>query len=121
MYKIVPAIKDTYITNKIINGNRKYNSNTGIAGTLDLYKLYGATFSNNVPNLELTRAFIKFDLDDLINKHNNNQIDVTHNSFWAKIYLTDVYGGQPTPDDFTLTVSPLSKSFDEGKGKDVVY
>ena len=34
--------------------------------------------------------------------------------------LSDVYGGQPTPTNFKLIVFPLSRSFDEGVGRDVV-
>ena len=34
--------------------------------------------------------------------------------------LHDVYGGQTTPSNFRLIVFPLSKSFDEGVGRDVV-
>ena len=42
MYLIVTASSDAYIQNKIIsNSYRTDDANTGLAGTLDLFKLYG--------------------------------------------------------------------------------
>jgi hypothetical protein len=35
--------------------------------------------------------------------------------------LFDVYGGQPTPTNFDVSIFPLSRSFDEGMGRDVVF
>jgi hypothetical protein len=34
--------------------------------------------------------------------------------------MKDVYGGQTTPSNFTLEVIPVSKSWDEGRGRDVL-
>lgn len=123
MYKILKADKDTYITDKVVNDSRSHGANVGIAGTLDLFKLYGSTVTGSLklPNIELSRLLIHFDLTSLRTLVSENKIDVTNNSFFAKLKLVDVYGGQPTPDKFTLTISPLSKSFDEGHGKDIVY
>lgn len=119
MYKIIKSDKDTYITDRVINSKRTYNSNVGIAGTIDLFKLYGASFSGSSPNRELSRALLHFDLSDIKKMLSDQKIDPGHPSFFAKLHLTDVYGGQPTPNKFTLTVSPLSRSFEEGNGKDV--
>jgi hypothetical protein len=122
MFKIFKADKDTYITNKVIKNDvsSSFNSNVGIASSLDLYKLYGMTLSGTVPNRELSRILIHFDISDLRGLVSSGNIDYTHNSFFAKLKLFDVYGGQTTPDNYTISVSPLSMSFDEGKGKDVV-
>jgi hypothetical protein len=119
MYKIIKSDKDTYITDRVINGERTYNSNVGIAGTIDLFKLYGASFSGSSPNKELSRALIHFDLSDIKKMFFDEKLDPGHPSFFAKLHLSDVYGGQPTPSKFTLTVFPLSRSFEEGNGKDV--
>jgi len=121
MLKILRADKDTYITNKVVKNIRKLNSNVGAAGTLDLFKLYGASMSGSSPNTELSRAVVHFDLEPLRALVSQGFIDVNHPSFWCKLKLEDVYGGQPTPVDFTLSVFPLSASFDEGIGKDVSY
>jgi hypothetical protein len=119
MYKIIKSDKDTYITDRVIEGERVYNSNVGIAGSIDLFKLYGATLNGSTPNVELSRALIHFDISEIKELFSSGKLDPSHPSFFARLQMTDVYGGQPTPDKFTLVVSPLSKSFEEGHGKDV--
>jgi len=121
MYKILKADKDTYITDRVINGERAYDANVGLAGSLDLFKLYGATLSGSTPNTELSRLLIHFDLEPLRTLIADGKLDPTHPSFFARLKLFDVYGGQPTPENYTVSVCPLSKSFSEGKGRDVVY
>ena len=122
MFKVFKSDKDTYITNKVIKNkiSGSFNSNVGIASTLDLYKLYGMTMSGTTPNREISRILVHFDISELKNLVYSGAIDYTHNSFFAKMKLFDVYGGQTTPSKYTISVSPLSLSFDEGKGKDVV-
>lgn len=122
MYRILSASKDTYVTNKIINNKfRATDANAGQAGTLDLFKLYGESVSgSNTSPTELSRIFIKFDLQDAINMQNNKIIDVGDSSFKSYIRLHDVYGGQTTPSNFKIIVFPLSQSFDEGIGYDIV-
>src|SRR5574343_790966 len=121
MYKILKADRDSYITNKVISGERVYNSNVGSAGSLDLFKLYGITQTNNVDNTELSRVLIHFNLDPLVTLFQNGQIDPSNPSFKCYLKLFDVYGGQTTPNNFTVNIYPLSKSFEEGLGRDVVY
>lgn len=120
MYKILKADKDAYITNRVINGDRTYSSNTGIASTLDLFKIVGLTFTGSIPNTELSRILIHFDLTDLRTLHSTNKIDISNPSFFCRLQLTDVYGGQPTPENFDVVINPLSASFTEGRGKDIV-
>lgn len=123
MYKSLPCIKDTYITNKVIRGERMTDSNVGIAGSLDLFKLYGNSFSgsgpNRTPNVETSRLLMQFDLSGLSRLVAEGKVDVSDTSFWCKMSLKDVYGGQTTPSDFSVCVFPLSSSFSEGLGKDV--
>lgn len=120
MYKIIKATKDTYITDRVINKQRRHQSNVGLAGSLDLFKLYGMSISGSSPNIELSRLLIKFDLDPVRELLSNNKININHGSFFCKLKLFDVYGGQPTPNNFTVCVNPLSRSFDEGLGRDIV-
>jgi hypothetical protein len=121
MFKTFFADKDTYITNKVIKSVRKTSSNVGNAGTLDLFKLYGASMSGTLPNTELTRLLIHFDIDKLKTLHESGRIDIGDSSFWCEMHLHDVYGGQPTPNNFTVDVFPLSSSFDEGLGRDIAH
>jgi hypothetical protein len=120
MYRVFRVQKDCYITDRVVKGKRRYNSNTGKAATLDLFKLYGVTKSGSFDNNELSRALLKFDIDKLQEDFDNNKINITSN-FKAYLKLFDAYGGQTTPNNFSLTLYPLSKSFEEGIGKDVVY
>jgi hypothetical protein len=122
MYRILQADKDSYITNKIISNTlRATDSNTGQAGTIDLFKLYDEnTFESESNPIEISRALVHFDLDDLRDSLTRGEIDISSPSFSCSLYLHDVYGGQTTPNNFSLVVYPLSKSFDEGIGRDVI-
>ncbi|HCT52223.1 MAG TPA: hypothetical protein DF712_07150 [Balneola sp.] len=122
MYRILTASADTYITNKIIdNSFRAKDANVGQAGTLDLFKLYNeSSISGEDTPFEKSRILIRFDLDPLTEMKNKGTIDINHSSFSATLKLYDIYGGQTTPSDFKIIAFPLSKSFDEGNGFDVV-
>jgi len=120
MYKIIRASKDAYITNKVIKGQEVTDANTGMAGTLDVFKLL-TTQPNGTTSTELSRCLIQFDLDDVRDLITAGKINTTDPSFSARLKLFDVYGGQTTPRNFTLVVHPLSQSFDEGVGRDVAY
>jgi len=126
MYKVLFADKDAYITNRVIgnttSGTVKVNSNVGRAGTLDLFKLYGATFSSgSVPNAEFSRLLLHFDMSQLQSLFSSGKVNVNSNSFNCQLKLFDVYGGQTTPSNFDVSIFPLSRSFSEGEGRDVVY
>lgn len=121
MYRTFRSTKDTYIVDRVIRGQRSHGANVGRAGTMDIYKLYGATKSGSNPNNELTRGLIKFDLQDLKDDFAAGLIDIRSNNFNCTLRLIDAYGGQTTPSEFTLAIHPLSRSFDEGVGRDVVF
>jgi hypothetical protein len=115
MYRLLSASKDTYITDKIVSAARTEFANVGQAGTLDLFKLYGeSTLSGTTNPIELSRILIKFDYSEL------DTTIVSRTSFTASVRLKDIYGGQTVPSNYTLALFPLSKSFDEGRGIDVV-
>ncbi len=121
MYRLLSASKDTYITNKIIAGSPSVTSNVGQAGTLDLFKLYDETnVSTTVSGvIELTRFLLQFDYEPL-QQITASFLNITDPSFKAFLNLKDVYGGQTTPSNFSIRLIPLSKSWDEGRGQDVV-
>ena len=122
MYRIFQSDKDSYITNKIIStALRATDSNTGQAGTIDIFKLYDENvFSGETNPIEISRGLIHFDLTDLRSSLASGEFDINSPSFSCSLYLHDVYGGQTTPSNFSLVVYPLSRSFDEGRGRDVV-
>jgi len=119
MYRIIQPDKDAYITNKIVGQIRVTDANVGQAGTIDIFKLYdensitGETFP-----IELSRGLIYFDLAP-IRSLTQTTLDINNTSFKCVLKLSDVYAGQTAPSNFTLVVHPLSKSFDEGLGRDV--
>lgn len=121
MYRIITGSKDTYITNKIIDSSfRVTDANVGQAASLDLFKLYAESTSGSATSpTELSRVLLKFDLGE-IKKITGSFLDTSHSSFKCTLKLSDIYGGQTTPSNFKLIVFPLSKSFDEGVGVDVV-
>jgi len=122
MYRIISASNDTYITNKIINNSfRATDANVGDAGTLDLFKLYNENIisGEDYPK-EYSRLLLKFPLGDISYMDQNKDIDISDPSFSCKIKLHDVYGGQTTPSKFKLILFPLSQSFTEGRGRDIV-
>lgn len=121
MYKSLKADKDAYITNRVVSGQRVVTGNVGLAGSLDLFKLYGITSTGSLPNTELSRLLIHFNLDPVRERVTAGKIDTRSPSFKCFLKLFDVYGGQTTPSNFSVNVAPLSRSFDEGLGRDVVY
>ena len=121
MFRRLKATKDTYITNKIIkNDFRATDSNVGEAATLDLFKLYNEnSISGEDEPVELTRLLVKFDLDPL-RALTGSVLDIASDSFRCDLKLFDVFGGQTLPSNFKVIVFPLSQSFDEGVGRDVI-
>lgn len=121
MYRILKATADTYITDKIINSSfRATDANVGNAGTIDLFKLYDESnlSGSTDPQIELSRALIKFDLNPL-RAMTGSILDISNPTFKCTLRMFDVYGGQPTPTNFKLILFPLSQSFDEGLGRDI--
>ena len=115
------ASSDSYITDKIIDGKfRAEDANTGKAGTLDLFKLWGETALNNSGSLnEISRLLVKFDYQN-IHELTSSKIDLNSNNFKAELKLFDIQAGNSIPMNFNIAVFPLAQEFDEGIGKDVI-
>lgn len=115
------ASKDAYITNKVINNFfTASDANTGQAGTIDLFKLYNESRLSGSSNVtELSRALVKFDLNPL-RQQMKKDLNINDPSFNCQIKLHDVYGGQTTPNSFSLIAFPLAIPFNEGTGRDIV-
>lgn len=125
MIRHITCSADAYIAKRVIDGTWTYDGNTGRAGTLDLYKLYGQTTtpsgSSRVPNVELTRLLLGFDGAWLAAASSSGQLDTGHESFRATLIMHDAYGGQPAPENITIVAHPLGQQFREGDGRDIVY
>lgn len=120
MYRIISASKDTYITNAVKNKKQVTDANVGQAGTLDLFRLYNeSTITGETGTVdEVSRLLIKFDLDRL-RQLTGSILDIDDSSFNVTMQMKDVFGGQTIPSNYTIAVFPLSKSFDEGQGRDI--
>lgn len=120
MIIICSASADTYITDKIINGNfRATDANVGRASTLDLFKLYDETKLNSTGSqTEISRILMKFDFSQ-ISSLTSSLIDLNSSNFKAWLELKDIMTGHAVPRNFTASIFPLSQSFDEGEGIDV--
>ena len=125
MYLIITASADTYITDKIIDNKfRARDANVGRAGTIDIFKLYdestwisGSTRMTGSVN-EISRGLIKFNFDT-VRPLTASTLDLNSSRFQARLKMYDIMAGQATPSKFSLVVYPLSRSFDEGIGRDV--
>ena len=125
MFYILTASADTYITNKVINNKFKAtDANVGRAGTLDLFKLWDeSTYTSGGTRItgsvdELSRILIKFDYENIA-KLTSSSLDMNHSSFKVKLQLFEAVIGAPTPRDFKVVAFPLSRSWDEGSGRNV--
>jgi hypothetical protein len=68
MIIVCTSSADTYITNKIIDGNfRVIDANVGQASTIDLFKLYGeSTLNGSGSQAELSRGLLLFDMSEIL-------------------------------------------------------
>lgn len=118
MYRVLKPVADTYLTSKYVRSTRSHDANVGMAGTMDLYKLYGETVTTS--SVELSRGLIRFDLGPLMALTASGRLSLTDPTFKCYLWLKDVYGGQATPSGFTLSLFPMARSWTEGVGRDVV-
>ena len=112
------ASKDTYITDKILNGNiRAEDANTGRAGTLDLFRLYNeTTLDGSGSQDEVSRILIKFDYSK-VHELTASKLDLSN--FKATLKMFDIRAGNAVPSNYNVAIMPLSSAFDEGVGRDV--
>jgi hypothetical protein len=116
MRRIIECTKDSYITNKVINGSKMTGSNVGQAGTLDLFKLYNESYiSGSSIVKENSHLLLKFNTDKI--RSLTSSIDI--NSLKCFLNLKNVYGGQSVPSNYKISINPLGKDFDEGRGRDI--
>jgi hypothetical protein len=115
MIIFLTASSDTYITNKIVEQTFRTGSNTGRAGTLDLFTLYDE--SNIKESYEKSRILIKFDDSRLSNLTSSI---VNPNNFKAFLNLKSINLGNSVPNNFLISSFPLAKKFEEGFGRDVI-
>jgi hypothetical protein len=97
--------------NKIILEQKTagFNSETSASSNTSAIEL------SNFSIKEFSKILLKFDYDKI-----TQNFDITQGEdFGAKLKLFDISTGQVKPKNFSLSVYPLSKSFDEGIGRDI--
>ena len=106
MFLVITSSADTYITDKIISAERAVSGNVGLAGTIDLFKLWDES-TVITSSVELSRGLLSFDWSQIQSLTSSS---LNLNSFKAYLRMTSIVGGQPAPNDFTLSVyRPIAK------------
>jgi len=111
------ATKDNTITNayKANLQTRGVSGNMGQSDILEIFHIYAQA---NSSSSELARVLIEFDTDAIDTDRTAGTIPASGSvSFFLKMY--DAEHTQTTPKDYTLIVSPISQSWDEGLGLDM--
>jgi hypothetical protein len=115
-YRSYP-LKDTFITNKIINNDiavRATGSNNGVNPSLSLFAFTPDVASGT---MDLSRVLMQFNLTELSGKiYSERTIPSSSVSYYLKMY--DMKHDETVPTSFDLFVYPLSRSWDEGSGSD---
>ena len=119
------ATKDNTITNAFKENliNRGTGSNMGASDILEIYSLYGQTYDSSslegiTRTQELSRALIQFPVSTIITDRASGTIPASGSvDFYLRMY--NAKHGQTIPKEMTLTVVPVSSSWEEGFGLDM--
>lgn len=111
------AEKDTTITdafreNLVIRGT---DSNMGAADSLEVFSIYGQASSSS---LEKSRILIQFPITQIISDRNSGKIPSSGSvQFYLRMF--NVVHPFSVPRDFSMTINPVSSSWEEGYGLDM--
>lgn len=111
------ATKDNTITNAF-KGNsltRATGSNTGAADALEVYKTYDRLGGSSI---EISRILLQFDVDEIALKRAAGEIPASGSvDFFLRLF--NARHPFTVPENITLLVQPLSRSWEEGRGVDL--
>ena len=97
---------------------RGTGSNMGASDILEVFTIYGQNSSSNGYTLEQSRILINFPITNISSDRTSKYIPASGSvNFFLKMY--NVEHTSTTPDQFTLTVAPVSASWTEGYGLDM--
>lgn len=111
------AEKDTTITDAFKENltTRGINSNMGVADSLEIFSIYGQA---NTSSLEKSRILVQFPINDISASRAAGKLPTSGNvEFYLRLY--NVVHPFSVPRDFSMTINPLSRSWDEGYGLDM--
>ena len=108
---------DTTITNafKANLTTRGVSGNMGQSDILEVFSIYGQV---NPSSSELSRILVQFPINDIITDRTNALIPASGSISWF-LKLYNAKHGQTLPKDYTMTVSAVSSSWNEGYGLDM--
>ncbi len=114
------AEKDNTITNAFSLGlkNRATGSNMGASDILEVFSIYGRASSSAGYSPELSRALLQFPMTQIISDRASGKLPASGSvSFFLKLFNAE--HNETTPRDITMSVMPLSQSWEEGVGLDM--
>jgi hypothetical protein len=108
---------DTTITNAFRSNLsiRGVSGNMGQSDILEVFSIYGQA---NPSSSELSRILVQFPINDIITDRANALIPASGSISWF-LKLYNAKHGQTIPKDYTMTVSAVSSSWNEGYGLDM--
>jgi hypothetical protein len=117
------AIADNTITNGWLSDltTRATGSNLGKADILEVYSIYQRAYTSSADNkqVELSRGLIQFPITSVASDRSSGLIPASGNvSFYLKLYNAET--SNTVPSNFTLSIKPVSQSWQEGSGLDTV-
>ena len=109
------TITNAFDANLVTRGS---GTNMGYADALEVFSIYGQSEGDNGQTQELSRILIKFPTTTMSSSRVAGSLPTSGNvSFYLKMYNAET--PWTLPQNFTLTVAPLSRSWQEGAGLDM--
>lgn len=114
------ATSDNTITNafQMDLRTRGTGSNMGSADTLEAFYIYGQVSSSAGTTAEKSRILIQFNTDKINTDRSNGLIPASGNVAWY-LNLFNAPHSFTLPKDFTMSILPISSSWQEGYGLDM--
>jgi hypothetical protein len=111
------ANKDTTITNAFKANllNRGVSGNMGQSDVLEVFSIYA---QSNPSSSELARMLVQFPLGSVVDDRAAGLIPASGSVSWY-LKLYNAKHSQTVPKEYSLVVSPVSRSWDEGYGLDM--
>ena len=111
------ATQDNSITDGFgsVRSTRAKDANMGASDILEVYSLYGS-FSTS--SLEKSRVLVQFNTTEIAASRSAGDIPASGSvNFYLRLFNAPHEG--TNPEDFVLTINPISRAWDEGIGLDM--
>lgn len=121
IYRIYP-FKDTFITNDYVAPNltRLSGANLGASEELDVFKRAGISGAiGSAGSSSLGRALLQFDFTRFGELTASGEIPSAGVTF--RLRMNHKTRGCPEPKSYAMSIKPISSSWDEGTGMDILY